>query len=475
MKKNLECHSMEDFTNCINDSNKISLFQNLKRTENIDREHEYFLLSKNNEILNRFMCSFKNVYIASEDIYLKIVSLQNMTNIIDKKIGEVSEKFYQIIMYSLSHEINSQLNIIKGCLCIMGKSSKLKTIGEAKCALRILRSNIQLIKDFSEFHTNNLVLNFSKFSPKTIVRKLVKIALNIIPNSHKVVIKNIITKHTPPVIQCDYYRIISILIHILCNAVKYTSEGQIMISCDYIQEDKIIIYEISDTGIGMKTGLNLDSQFFSNFLDDPLVIKEKPKFLIGIGLYISSKICELMGGKLEISSQHLIGTRISVKIKPQDCSFDAPAIEDDSCLTRNVSEDYYIEDIVNKYKMANLFSKINETNNKNNGQRRIEIINKIPNLKREILVVDDMEFNRNVIINMLKLIGEFSINEAENGLIGYNKAIEILKRFSNLIIFMDIDMPIMDGIEASTIIMSSKIGNPIIVAVTAFENEQMKE
>ena len=450
---------------------------NLNLTLSKLAEKEYTLKKIKNEeefIYHKFYISIKSIYSGPYNQEILIISLHNITNIIDQKVGEVADRFYQIIMFSVSHEVNSQLNIIKGTLSLIKEPKYENEIIRLKSSLKVLLSKIQLIKDYTLIHTQNFIVSLQKFSTKTILRKLIKLGKRISSNQNSVTFLNCINESTPALIESDYNRIFSSLVHILCNSLKYTTKGFIKISCSYEKIGNLILFEIEDSGIGIDYSSYLDLKYSTMIDEEKSPYNGKKtnsnKFLTGIGLKIISRVARKMAGKLDIVSERNKGTivrfQIPCKIVPQDKT----KVEDDSCITRNHSINCDIAKNINAHILPNPHHKISlKEKDIKLPKMQIQAIEKPLNC----LIVDDMPYNRMVLSGMINMIGNFQIEEASDGLMASRIALNLLKEDPNLMIFMDVDMPIMDCIESTKIIKSFNIGDPIIVVLTAFDSKEI--
>ncbi len=210
----------------------------------------------------------------------------------------------------------------------------------------------------------------------------------------------------------DEVRMRQILINLLSNAVKYTEYGRITLQISfYKKSDNTIILEISvkDTGIGIK-------EAEQEKLFDPFqrVDEERNRSIqgIGLGLSIAKQLLELMGGTISLESIYGAGSVFTMEV-PQIIISDQP-------MGNFTDENLKIVDRQKECSKSELFI-----------------------TGKQILIVDDMEMNRKVIIGLLKRTG-VSIEAASSG----QKYLEMTEKKKYDLIFLDDTMPNMTGTQA---------------------------
>ncbi|MCL2634207.1 MAG: ATP-binding protein [Oscillospiraceae bacterium] len=226
----------------------------------------------------------------------------------------------------------------------------------------------------------------------------------------------------------DPVRLRQVLTNLLSNAVKFTNTGIIKLYAAIIEttEDTITIsFEVKDSGIGM-TPEQIERVF------DPFTQAESGTTRkyggTGLGLAITKNILELMGGCLIVESMPEVGSKFSFEL-----TFDVIELNDD--------------DIVEKIVTHSAIEK--------------------PTFEGEILLCEDNVLNQQVICEHLTRVGLKTV-VAENGKVGLDMVSKRLKKGEKQfdLIFMDMHMPVMDGLEACEKILELDTGIPI-VALTA--------
>ena len=224
----------------------------------------------------------------------------------------------------------------------------------------------------------------------------------------------------------DPVRLYQALMNLLSNAVKFTSAGTVKLSSAIRNTDDhsaTIYFEVKDNGIGM-TAEQIEKIFEPFTQADSSTTRNYGG--TGLGLAITKNIVELMGGKLTVESGTGVGSAFCFEL-----TFETIA-----------APDSIIEDI------------------------EITVVEK-PNFDGLILICEDNPMNQQVICEQLARVGLRTV-VAENGKAGVETVQERLRKGQPPfdMIFMDIFMPVMDGVEAASKITALETGAPI-VAMTA--------
>ncbi len=233
----------------------------------------------------------------------------------DKKKAEKTSEKKEKLLSMMSHELRSPLNVILGIVDLLSeelngdaRSEELKYLGLIKNAGKDLARLADDILNFAKlesgyFNVNNEVVLLEEV--------LMNSFMMVMHDAENKGIKLTRSEKTELKVLADKDRLKQVIINLLTNAVKYTdSGGQIVLSTE--KEDQFAKIHVKDTGIGIPSE-KID-QIFQPFIqmDDNSSDSDKSGF--GLGLPISKKLVDLMGGDLTVSSKQGEGSVFSVKI-----------------------------------------------------------------------------------------------------------------------------------------------------------------
>lgn len=338
-----------------------------------------------------------------------------------KKANEAKSRF----LANLSHEIKNPLNAIIGIIELLRESSVSK---ENEDLLKTMRDSsyhilnmLDELLDLSKIEANKMKLDNIKFSMMKIYNSLY-IAYKANSYNKKIDFKVDFDEKIPDLLIGDPLRLRQILDNILSNSFKFTKEGYVKMKFlikEFKKDTVVMNIIIEDTGIGIEKK-NLE-KIFDAFSQEEVSISRKFGGT-GLGLFIVKKLLDLMNGEIKIISEKNKGTKTYIKIPLK-------LVEDID--TKDLKDDKKIK----------------------------------------ILFVDDNEANLMTAKKVFHSYG-YNCDHAFNGKEGINK----IKSKKYDIIFIDSDMPIMNGIETINIIKSSKeLADNSYVVFLSSQQQNIKE
>ncbi|HFE36977.1 MAG TPA: response regulator [Gammaproteobacteria bacterium] len=320
-----------------------------------------------------------------------------------KDAAESANQAKSEFLANMSHEIRTPLNAVLGVATIGVRDFSSEASG--RYFQRILQSGKHLINivnevlDFSKVEAGKLQLEVRTFNLNVLLKNVVEMmAQQAQQKNIELMLK--IPENLPACVLGDELRIKQVLINLLGNAVKFTENGEVSLAVSY--EAGQLVFQISDTGIGIPQ--SEISQLFNPFHQADSSTTRKFGGT-GLGLSICHKLVKLMQGEIKVSSEAKKGSVFTVSLP-----LPIAQVQTKTCV------------------------EITQT-----GEDRL--------LGIRILVVDDIEVNRFLLEDMLAHEGA-TVVLAENGA----QAVECVAQqdkntFS--IVIMDVQMPLMDGYQAS--------------------------
>jgi len=385
------------------------------------------------------------------------LAAQNKSLQESQRAAEAANMAKSEFLAMMSHEIRTPMNAVIGITELMLDSNLSAQDQEylemIRAGGRSLITIINDILDFSKIESNRLELEETSLDLWHCIGSAVEILKpTAIAKSLDLIYQ--IDPQVPKFIQGDSTRIRQILINLVGNAIKFTEIGQVELSVEIAKILEQNLYElkftIKDTGIGIPA--NLMSRLFKPFSQvDASTTRQHGG--TGLGLAISKKLCEMMGGSMWVVSRS---------------DFDHGAdYETFQCVEGFPPRDFmatYPSQVGSTFYFTITTSSISSPASSPMHQTNFIDPPLAQNLPLKILLVEDNLVNQKVALKILGRLG-YSADLADNGL----KAIANFQSSAYDVVFMDIQMPEMDGITATKYIrkLSQSANCPYIIAMTA--------
>ncbi len=425
--------SLNDSVVTIQNSLNVSEYEKLQEAK--ENEAEVQGLEKQKQIqLNYFTASGIFLLLLVVGIFSRLQYIRKVKRQLEEKNiliekeklrAEQSEKFKEVFLANMSHEIRTPMNAVMGMTNLVLDSPL--TVGQ--------RTYMEGIKNSSDtlLHIINDILDLSKIEAGKIELETIDFSiLDVLEQikqtlSQKAEEKGLqfileVEAGIPEVVIGDPFRLNQVLINLAGNAIKFTEKGKVSVIVSQDEDTDATSFSVTDTGIGIpEDKLHTVFESFSQAHSS-----DTRNFGgTGLGLSISQDLVELMGGHIQVESREGAGSTFFFTI-------DYPAGS------------------AQKLMMS-----------KNKGHIDGSILNGL-----RILVTDDNEYNRTVATDTLKSKANVDITEAANG----QEAVDWLQKKDFDVILMDVQMPVMDGYQATRYIRE-KLDEPKsripIIALTA--------
>jgi PAS domain S-box-containing protein len=353
---------------------------------------------------------------------------------------------------NMSHEIRTPITAILGFADLIADDSVRQDAERLDEFIRTIKRNgehllsiINDILDLSKIEAKKLVLEKLCANTRGVVDDVIELML-IKANGKGLQLRAQIDGNVPVFIHTDPTRLRQILINLVGNAIKFTELGSVSVRVRVDRGDvDRLIFEVTDTGIGMTEEQKL--RIFQAFEQADASMTRKFGGT-GLGLRISERLATMLGGQIEVHSELNVGSTFTLTIRAPACKgegYAATGQQKADCPQPSMT-----------------FS----VNGGRDGKAREESFETLKGVR--ILLIEDGPDNQRLVSFLLKKAGAV-VTVADNGYAGI-ELLSIDGRFDNQllpeapfdVILMDMQMPVMDGYEATRALRSKGWTGPIL-------------
>jgi len=355
-----------------------------------------------------------------------------------KQSAEQASAAKATYLANISHELRTPLNVILGFSQMLRDAPNLDA-GQEQHLEIIVRSGERLLNlinnvlDISKIEAGHVALENARFDLHRLLHE-VQSALHVRAAEKGLDFTMVLAPDLPKYVSADAGKLNQVLINLIANAIKFTNTGGVFLRADAVKREPPqrtwLRFEIEDSGPGISEQDRL--RIFFPFVQ----LREQPPADAGtgLGLAISKQYVELMGGSIGVASESGKGSTFHFEVPVEIVARASEAAAGNTAQARVVG-------------LAG-------------GQQRFRL-----------LIAEDQPENRMLLRYLLEPLG-FEIREAANG----QEAVAQFEQWQPHLIWMDIRMPVMNGLDATRRIRESAAGAKTrIVAVTAHSLDDERE
>lgn len=409
----------------------------------------HFLDSENTNRIFKINCS--PLFGTEGKVRGVMVSFDDVTTLEQNKIdlriakdeADNANKAKSDFLANMSHEIRNPMNAIVGFTDILRRGLEENEITRVRYLDTIHASGTHLVElindilDFSKIEAGKLDLEIRECSPYELMNDVVNV-LRMKAEQQSLTLSVEVRGQIPETIKSDPTRLRQVLMNLVSNAIKFTSEGGVRIIASMVERagQNALRFEVIDTGIGMTK--EQMGRLFQEFMQADSSVTRRFGGT-GLGLAISKRLTEALGGEIAVDSVPGKGSTFHFCVATGDIENVAMLTDQQMAEKSSSTSRTTMSGLSTWFKPA------------------------------RVLITDDTPANRQLAGLVLRKAG-LHVDEAENGAVAVEKAGE----HAYDLLLMDMQMPVMDGFTATKTLRSQGLTTPIL-AFTANVTEQDRQ
>ncbi|GAB1313271.1 Chk1 protein kinase [Madurella fahalii] len=395
------------------------------------------------------------------------------------KLAEDATKAKSIFLANVSHELRTPLNGVIGNSELLRDSNLNKEQLEMADSIRVsadlLLTVINDILDFSRMEADKMKLYIIAFNPEEMVREVVRaVSYSNREKTSKNNVRIIQDINLPPMlIYGDPIRLHQVLGNLIGNSLKFTEDGSITIGAridSETEDNATLTFWVKDTGIGISPQ-QLENLFQPFSQADPSTARKYGGS--GLGLSICKSLIEtMMKGTIRLESQVNVGTTAWFTVTFEKARPEVVAGQEQTAPVTALPEPKTPpHKPTRENSVKGLSSASSSPSTASSSSFQVSDLSQIPKDQLRICIAEDNAINAKIAMQYMQRLGYPNVDTYDNGL----KAVEGLREKARLgvpyhIILMDVQMPVLDGYEATKLLRNDELESVrkvLVIAMTA--------